>query len=198
MQQQEKPKNPNSCVIALGANLPSTVGGEIQAFGCAIHQMISFGLLVKSVSRFFSTPSYPNPSDPPFVNAVILAHTSHDARRVINILHEIESKLQRKRDVRWAARTLDLDLLDFEGEILPDARTYHRWRRLSVEEQQRLSPDELILPHPRMHERAFVLEPMCDILDTWEHPVLGLQAGAMRAILPIQLFDGILPLKGLQ
>lgn len=195
---QEKPKVPNSCIIALGANLPSTVGGEIHSFRYATLQMMHFGLHISAVSRFFQTPSYPNPADPPFINATIMAKTRCSASALLPILHEIESKLNRKREQRWAARTLDLDLLDFNGCILPDLETAKKWQKLSRDEQPLVAPDELVLPHPRLHERAFVLEPLCDIAPQWRHPLLGQTAQELKNQLREEDFEGIIPLKDLQ
>ena len=86
----------------------------------------------------------------------------------------------RKRVVRWGARTLDLDLIGMGATVLPDAKTHQYWREMPLEMQKTVTPDELILPHPRLAERAFVLVPMMDVASDWCHPVTGLTIRAMH------------------
>ncbi len=79
----------------------------------------------------------------------------------------------RKRTVRWGARTVDLDLLAVGAEIRPDRATQDHWRNLAPADQAIKAPDQLILPHPRIQDRAFVLVPLADIAPDWVHPILG-------------------------
>jgi len=88
-------------------------------------------------------------------------------------LHAIENGLGRRRTGRWASRVIDLDLLDYGGRIVPDIATYLAWKELSVKQQLKLTPNELVLPHPRIEDRPFVLIPLAEIAPEWNHPVSG-------------------------
>ena len=113
---------------------------------------------------------------------------------MIAILHEIESRFGRTRDVRWGRRTLDLDLLATGDAVIPDAKTHAQWRDLPLEQQMRETPKELILPHPRIHERAFVLVPLADVAPDWRHPIFGKTVLEMRDALPKEALDELVPL----
>jgi 2-amino-4-hydroxy-6-hydroxymethyldihydropteridine diphosphokinase len=78
--------------------------------------------------------------------------------------------------------------------VLPDAATYQRWRDLPMAQQRSEAPDQLILPHPRLHERAFVLVPLCDVAPDWVHPVSGLSVAEMCAALPQGESAAVVPL----
>lgn len=86
----------------------------------------------------------------------------------------------RERGTRWGQRTLDLDLLAMGDLVLPDAQVYAHWRDLPLEDQARRAPEQLILPHPRLQDRAFVLVPLSDVAPDWRHPVLGRTVLEMR------------------
>lgn len=124
-------------------------------------------------SRVFHTPAFPKGSGPPFVNAAVQLETPRSAIEILALLHEIEQGADRERATRWAPRTLDLDLLAHNNEILPSRDLVLEWMGLDLEVQKTTAPDQLILPHPRMHQRSFVLVPLMDIAPDWCHPVLG-------------------------
>lgn len=108
-------------------------------------------------------------------------------------LHDIEAELGRERGQRWAARTMDLDLIACGGEILPDPTEWTKWRDLPADMQLRESPDQLILPHPRLADRAFVLVPMAEIDPDWVHPVSGKTVAAMLEAVPIADREAVRP-----
>ena len=139
---------------------------------------------VVRVSRFYQTASFPAGSGPDFVNAAALIRSRLPAEGLLSALHQVESDFGRRRIKRWGARCLDLDLLFCADAVLPDMAEFQRWYRLDAARQQSIAPDTLILPHPRLHERAFVLGPLMEIAPEWRHPVLGLNVAQMFGALP--------------
>jgi len=103
----------------------------------------------------------------------------------LTILHKIEQDFDRKRDKRWAARSLDLDLIAHGDQILPNRDVFRHWGDLPLAAQKTKAPEELILPHPRMQDRGFVLIPLADIAPNWRHPVFGKTVQ--------QMIDGLSP-----
>ncbi len=148
-----------------------------------------------SASRLWRSPAWP-PGGPPYVNAAMRLRTRLAPEDLLAALHRIEAAFGRERRARWAARTLDLDLLAMEGLVRPDPATQARWRALDLEGQGREAPDGLILPHPRMQDRAFVLLPLREVAPGWRHPLLGLDVGGMIRALPPGAADGVAPLEG--
>ena len=173
-------------IVALGVNLSfgDLSPREIIAQALAEFPRKSMGL--EKVSRFYQTPAFPKGAGPDYVNAaaVISLKNGCDGSSLLRELHEIEAVFGRKREKRWGARTLDIDLLAFGDSVQPDLAGFNHWLNLPLDKQLILSPQELILPHPRLHERAFVLVPMADVAPDWHHPVLGKTVREMLAELP--------------
>ena len=125
-------------VVALGAN----IGSPREQMDVAI-ALLREATEVKAVSTYFVTKPVGGPEQPDYFNAVCILESELPALDLLAVLQGIEKSLGRERDVRWGPRTIDLDLIQY-GSLLSAAA-------------------ELELPHPRAHERRFVLEPWCEI-----------------------------------
>lgn len=125
-------------VIALGAN----IGNPEEQIDIAL-TLLRESITVEKVSSLYKTAPVGNIDQPDFTNAVCIADSDLPAADLLSLLHGIEKVLGRTRDIHWGPRTLDLDLIQYGG-ILSYA-------------------EELMLPHPRAHERRFVLEPWQEI-----------------------------------
>jgi len=128
------------------------------------------------------------------VNAAAMVSGIADAHAVLKALNVIEMEFGRRRETRWGRRTLDLDLIAFGDLVLPDPDTFRRWRDLSPEIQKIRVPDDLVLPHPRLQDRAFVLAPLLEIAPDWKHPLTGLTVAKMYDALPRDEIAAVKPL----
>ncbi len=176
----------NLALIALGANLSSLAGSPDQSVRFALRLINSHNdLTLGSVSRIYQTPAHPAGSGPDYANACATLRTSLTAPALLDVLHSIEAGMGRQRDgSRWGARGIDLDLLAMGDQVAPDAAIQDEWRGLAPDRQQVTAPDRLILPHPRMQDRAFVLMPLADIAPQWRHPRTDASVAEMLAALP--------------
>ncbi len=185
----------NLGLVAIGGNLAGHLDSPFAQVHAAIEQISQAGLEVNKRSRLFRTPCFPAGAGPDFVNAAVAIVTPLGAAEVLAVLHGIERAAGRERRARWGPRVIDLDLLALGDLVLPDRATFRAWAGLSPEERMTRSPDEIILPHPRLHERGFVLVPLNDIAPDWRHPVLGHSVAEMCAALPAEDIAAIEPLS---
>ncbi|WP_245541173.1 2-amino-4-hydroxy-6-hydroxymethyldihydropteridine diphosphokinase [Yoonia vestfoldensis] len=171
-------------LIALGSNDGSFQGDAAANIAWAVSRIAPLAQGPVSVSPFYATPAYPTGSGPDFVNAAMAFVTGMDAVAILETLHGIEAEAGRSRAVRWGQRNLDLDLIAVADQVLPDATTQDHWRGLPQDLQAATAPDRLILPHPRVQDRSFVLVPLADVAPGWRHPLLGLSVVQMLDRLP--------------
>jgi 2-amino-4-hydroxy-6-hydroxymethyldihydropteridine diphosphokinase len=175
-------------MVAFGANLHFGNMGPAEVILAAVAELAVAGLPVVALSKLYKTPCFPAGAGPDYVNAaaVVTLRSGMTAADVLACLHQVEAKFGRQRDQRWGMRTLDVDLLAIGDAVLPDLATYLHWRDLDPALQRQAAPDQLILPHPRIADRAFVLVPLADVAPAWRHPVSGLTVAQMLAAIPAQ------------
>jgi len=156
-----------SVFIGLGANLPhERFGSPRQTLEAALVELARRGVRTVRVSPWYRTAPVPASDQPWYVNAVAEVASDLPADALLAELHAVEAAFGRARTVPNAARPVDLDLLDFHGEIAAGG------------------PGRATLPHPRMTDRAFVLLPLADLAPEWRHPVSGLSVGTLIEALP--------------
>lgn len=180
-------------LIALGANAEGLQGAPAAGLRAAMAEIARLGRAPRC-SRLWRSPAFPAGIGPDFVNAAMALDTDLDAAELLAQLHAIEARFGRVRQDRWGPRSLDLDLLALDGAVRPDLAGWARWRDLALAEQARETPQELILPHPRLQDRGFVLLPLAEVAPDWRHPVTGLSVTSMRDALPPAALDGLAPL----
>ena len=177
----------------MGSNVASQAGPPGETLQAAAKALCADSVHVLSISRLFKTPCFPMGAGPDYVNAVAVISTALSAEAVLAWLHHLEAAFGRQRLQRWGNRTLDLDLLAYGDLVWPDMGSYQSWYRLDQEEQKLRAPDQMILPHPRIQDRAFVLVPLLDVAPLWRHPVLGLTVGDMLLLLPPAEVGAVVP-----
>lgn len=152
-------------VIGVGSNLPSPEFGPPRpTCEAALAELSRRGLRIVQRSRWFESAPVPRSDQPWFVNGVVIAETSLAPGDLLALLHEAERRFGRQRREVNAARILDLDLIAYGDVVRTDAPP--------------------LLPHPRLHERAFVLLPLADVAPDWRHPADGRSLAAMIRALP--------------
>ena len=143
----------NLVYLALGSNL----GNKKTNLNKCIDLIKKEGIFIKKRSKFYSTKSWPNENFPNFINAIILIETKFTLTELFLKIKKIEKKLGRTISKRNYPRVCDIDIIDYNGEII------HR----------KLGKHKLNIPHKRMHNRNFVLFPLYEIDKDWVHPKLN-------------------------
>jgi len=140
------------------------------------------GVRLVQISALWQSPAWPAGSgQPDYVNACAQVEFSGNARSLLDILHAVETHMGRVRSVKNAARTLDLDLLDFRGQIIDGQIIDGR----IIDEQDKQGGEPMIIPHPRMLARGFVLFPLSEIAPHWRDPAAGQAIETYIARLPL-------------
>ena len=152
-------------LVGIGSNLAAAGFGSPQdTANAALRELPTIGVAVVRCSRWYLSEPVPPSDQPWYVNAVALVETRLAPLALLTALLRLEARSGRRRGVPNAARTLDLDLLDYDGR-------QSKTRRLT-------------LPHPRLHERRFVLTPLAELAPRWRHPQLAKTASELLRHLP--------------
>ena len=135
--------------ISIGSNL----GDREENCRQAINLIEKNGIVVKKQSRMYETEPWGIKDQPKFINMAIEAETDKKPEEIIRVLKKIEKEIGRTETTKWGPRVIDLDILFYDDLIL----------KISG----------LEIPHPLLHEREFVLKPLCEIVPDKKHPVTG-------------------------
>ena len=138
--------------LNIGSNLNSKYGTRFDNISLAINHLVNIKIKIKKISNLYETPSYPNQNFPKFLNIGLIIEYHNDHMNLLSEIKLIEKKLGRNKAKKNDPRIIDIDIIDFNNEIK--------------------MTDELILPHPKCHERNFVLFPILQIDPDWTHPIL--------------------------
>lgn len=141
--------------IGIGGNLPGKQGQTPYQSALAVIEQLSHhtNILSCQVGGWYKTAPVPISDQPWYINSVIKIEIDCDAASLLSILQQLEYQSGRERSIANAARSMDLDILDFNHQII--------------------ETEALSIPHPRLHQRAFVLYPLRDVCPDWRHPISG-------------------------
>jgi 2-amino-4-hydroxy-6-hydroxymethyldihydropteridine diphosphokinase len=175
-------------IISLGSNVTSRWGNSETTVLQALRELQSEGIGVLRSSRLYRTKPYGLTHQPNFTNAIALIHTSRSPNALLAILKRIEARAgRRSSSPRWGPRALDLDIVDYNRRILNCPKC-----NMQVFISHKRS---LILPHPEVASRPFVLEPLHEIAPNWHHPISGLTAMQLLKRLRFAEAGGILSVE---
>lgn len=146
-------------LLGLGANLSGLHGSPEDTLRAAVNELAGRGVVPVSGSSIWISAPIPASDQPDFRNAVLNVETSLDCRALLQVLHEVELAFGRVRSIRNEARVLDLDILAYHDDVFDE--------------------EDVCIPHPRLHERAFVLYPLREVAPEWGHPVSGVNVEQM-------------------
>ncbi|MGH6827022.1 2-amino-4-hydroxy-6-hydroxymethyldihydropteridine diphosphokinase [Methyloceanibacter sp.] len=163
-------------LVGLGANSPGPWGRPAMTLTLALRELERRGITVEAVSNLYETAAMGAARQPPYVNQVALVDTSLPAPALLRLLKQIEARAGRRGGRPWGARTLDLDIIDYKGMTM-------NWSgSRKTMPLARVRP--LVLPHPQLEQRPFVLRPLLDVAPDWRHPVSKLSARELWRLVP--------------
>ena len=166
-------------LLGLGSNLSSSFGDRFKNIDLAVSALEGFGIQLKKKSSYYESLSYPNKSDPKFINIVIEIETHLPPEDLASVLIFIEESLERKRNKKNDPRTCDIDIIDYNGQIID-----FKYKELNF-----------MVPHTKLTLRNFVLFPLQEILPKWRHPKTKESISTLIQKLPDEDVKSILKIK---
>ena len=160
MRETGKSVQSKTLLLALGANVNGPWGSPQETVARALGELRAGGVMITGVSNYYTTNPVSDTPQPRYLNAVVSGQTRLAPAMLLRLLKRLERRAGRRTTRAWSQRPLDIDILDCGGRRVgwPTRRRAH---------------GRLVLPHPEMHTRAFVLMPLSDVAPQWRHPALG-------------------------
>jgi 2-amino-4-hydroxy-6-hydroxymethyldihydropteridine diphosphokinase len=150
----------DAVIVALGSNLPGPYTSRESLLEAALAALPEVGLMIVTRSTWWTSAAWPDPTGPDYLNGVAIVATDLSPRQTLAALHAVEARFGRARGEANAPRTLDLDLVAYGRTVLDG---------------------DLVVPHPRAHDRLFVMGPLAELVSAWTHPVSGESAFRLAA-----------------
>tara|TARA_Y100000294_G_C8393580_1_gene271813 strand:+ start:60 stop:572 length:513 start_codon:yes stop_codon:yes gene_type:complete len=166
-------------LLGLGSNLPSNYGDRFQNIDLAVSAIEGYGIKIIKKSSYYESLSYPNKSNPKFINILIEIETHLPPEDLVSVLIFIEESLERKRNKKNDPRTCDIDLIDYNGQIID-----FKYKDL-----------DFTVPHTKLIYRNFILYPLQEILPDWKHPKTKELISILIEKLPKEDKNSILKIK---
>jgi 2-amino-4-hydroxy-6-hydroxymethyldihydropteridine diphosphokinase len=168
-------------ILGIGSNLSSSFGDRFQNILKALSFLKSSNVEIIKISSFYETPSYPDESNPKFINVVACIKTNLKPLNLMQLLLSIENKLGRLRIEKNGPRTCDLDIIDYNNEVIEFV----------------FESMNFFAPHQNLSNRNFVLYPLKEIQPSWKHPVTNESIDTLISKLPFEDKKSILKIKNL-
>ena len=166
-------------LLGLGSNLSSSFGDRFKNIDLAVSALEGYGIKLKKRSSYFESLSYPNKKNPKFINIVIEMETHLSPEDLASVLIFIEESLERKRKEKNDPRTCDIDIIDYNSQIID-----FKYKDL-----------DFIVPHTKLIYRNFILYPLQEILPDWKHPKTKELISVLIEKLPKEDKNSILKIK---
>ena len=166
-------------LLGLGSNLSSSFGDRFQNIDLAVSILEGYGVQLKKKSSYYESLSYPNKRNPKFINIVVEIETHLSPEDLVSVLIFIEESLERKRKKKNDPRTCDIDIIDYNSQIID-----FKYKDL-----------DFTVPHTKLIYRNFILYPLQEILPDWKHPKTKELISVLIEKLPNEEKNSILKIK---
>lgn len=166
-------------ILGIGSNLSSKFGDRIKNIDLSIDLLKKNNIKIIKKSSYYETPSYPDKKNPKFINVVVAIKNDLSTKKLVSIIINIEEILDRKRLNKNDPRTCDIDIIDFNSQIIN-----FKYNNLDFN-----------VPHIKLSKRNFVLYPLFEIVPNWVHPETKIDILTLIDNLPFDDKKSILKIK---